>query len=329
MPLKSLLALAALALGGASASTELNLQPNVALFQKFKADFNREYASAKEEAERFEIFVANMERAAEYQALDQGASYGVTLHADLTEEEFREKWLGMASKPDTSDFPVAANIPETNATSIDWVAKGAVTPVKNQGQCGSCWAFSTTGNLEGVGFVKSGKLESLSEQQLVDCDTKQDHGCQGGLPSNAYKYIMDNKGIDTEQSYPYKGVGGNCAAKQGTTGATISNWTAISQDEKQIAAQLVERGPLSIGINAGPMQLYAGGVACPWKILCNPKQLDHGVLIVGFGTDEKKGDYWKIKNSWGAGWGEKGYYRICRGKGACGLNTMVTSSEMN
>jgi|EP00945_MAST-04E_sp_MAST-4E-sp1_P005677 cathepsin F len=327
---KTLALLALVAVSATAMSVETSLNKPTVLFAKFKKDFNRVYKSAEEEAKRFAIFVENIEIAAEYQRLDKGAVYTVTQHMDLSREEFAATWLGMASKPDTSDFPVAEDIPETNETSIDWVAKGAVTPVKNQGQCGSCWAFSTTGNLEGVGFLKNNKLVSLSEQQLVDCDTKTgDKGCQGGLPSNAYKYILGNKGIDTEASYPYQGVGETCAATKGTVGATISNWTAISQDEKQIAAQLVARGPLSIGINAGPMQFYGGGVSCPWKVLCNPKQLDHGVLIVGFGTDASKGDYWKIKNSWGPGWGEQGYYRICRGKGACGLNTMVTSSEMN
>ena len=296
--------------------------------EQFKQKFNKVYSSVEEEAKRLAIFAANLEIAAEYQAADSGATYGVTQHSDLTQEEFRQQFLGLVHKPEDLELPVAADIQPTTVDSIDWVQKGAVTPVKNQGQCGSCWAFSTTGNLEGVNFLKTGKLVSLSEQQLVDCDTKfGDHGCQGGLPSNAYKYILSNKGIDTEQSYPYKGVGGTCQAKQGKVGVSITNWTKISQDETQIAAQLVKRGPLSIGINAGPMQFYGGGVSCPWKILCNPKQLDHGVLIVGYGTDSQKGDYWKIKNSWGPGWGEQGYYRICRGKGACGLNTMVTSAE--
>ena len=319
-----------LALTATVAYAAIPMKLNIAnlKFKQFKKDFNKIYETVEEEAKRLAIFTANLEIAAEYQAADEGAIYGVTQHSDLTQEEFRQKFLGLAQKPEDLDLPVAEDIAPTAESSIDWVAKGAVTPVKNQGQCGSCWAFSTTGNLEGVTFLKTGKLVSLSEQQLVDCDKKfGDQGCQGGLPSNAYKYILANKGIDTEESYPYKGVGGTCEAKQGKVGVSITNWTAISQDETQIAAQLVKRGPLSIGINAGPMQFYGGGVACPWKVLCNPKQLDHGVLIVGYGTDPKKGDYWKIKNSWGSGWGEKGYYRICRGKGACGLNTMVTSAE--
>jgi len=295
-------------------------------FEKFKRDFGKVYETAKEEARRLEIFTRNLVLAETYSSLD-GASYGVTPHADLTLTEFRQRMgLDASLRPSTKHMPVAKDLPLLgDNAAIDWTSKGAVTPVKNQGQCGSCWAFSTTGNLEGVSFLKTGKLVSLSEQQLVDCDTKQDQGCQGGLPSNAFEYIIQNGGIDTEDSYPYKGVGGSCEATKGTEGATISNWTKISTNEDQIAAQLTQRGPLSIGINAGMMQMYTGGVACPWKILCNPQSLDHGVLIVGHGTDNGK-DYWKIKNSWGKGWGEEGYYRICKGQGACGLNQMVTSA---
>eukprot|EP00938_MAST-03A_sp_MAST-3A-sp1_P004566 g4566.t1 len=299
---------------------------NLELFNKFKADHGKTYESTIEEAHRYGVFKANLGMIDQLNSLEQGtATYGVTKFADLTADEFKEQYLGLSgSLPE--DAPVARDIEVTDVDSIDWVEKGAVTPVKNQGQCGSCWAFSTTGNIEGVTFLKTGNLVSLSEQELVDCDKNYgDMGCQGGLPSNAYKFVLAEGGIDTESSYSYSGTGGTCKESSGKVGATISNWTAISTDETQIASQLVQRGPLSIGINAAMMQLYMGGVANPLDILCNKKNLDHGVLIVGYGTDSGK-DYWKIKNSWGSGWGEKGYYRIIRGKGKCGLNTMVTSA---
>jgi len=147
-------------------------------------------------------------------------------------------------------------------------------------------------------------LTSLSEQQLVDCD-KVDAGCNGGLPSNAYEYIMQAGGIESESSYPYTAMDGSCKVDQSKFVAKVSNWTAVSKDEDQIAAFLVEHGPLSIGINAEWMQFYMGGVSDP--LFCSPSRLDHGVLITGYGTHNGK-PYWSIKNSWGDGWGEKGYY---------------------
>ena len=132
----------------------------------------------------------------------------------------------------------------------------------------------------------------------MDCDKAQDQGCQGGLPSNAFDYLIKNGGIDTEASYPYTGKGGACLFSAAKVGATISSWEAVSSDEDQLAAYVAAHGPVSIGINAGPMQWYMGGIANPPSFLCNPKQLDHGVLIVGFGEDGGK-QYWIIKNSWG------------------------------
>merc|ERR1712045_948731 len=148
-------------------------------------------------------------------------------------------------------------------------------------------AFATVANIEGAGFVANKKLLSLSEQELVDCDTKTgDQGCSGGLPSNAYKdMIQSNLGLELESAYPYEAKNGQCKSQASSEKAFISGYVSISTDEDQIAAALIKYGPLAIGINAGPMQMYSGGVAKPWKILCNPKKLDHGVAIVGFGVD--------------------------------------------
>jgi len=218
---------------------------------------------------------------------------------------------------DTNDTP----------TSYDWRTKGAVTPVKNQGQCGSCWAFATIGNIEGAGFVTTGKLVSLSEQELVECDRASggDEGCKGGLPSNAYKYMIANKlGLELENDYPYTGQDKKtCGAAPTKEKVFIGGWSPIAKDEDQIAAALVKYGPLAIGIDALPMQLYFGGIM-DLGILC-PPSLDHGVTIVGFDDTGAK-PYWVIKNSWGASWGEKGYLRIVKGKSACGLNQEVTTA---
>merc|ERR1712203_929744 len=154
-------------------------------------------------------------------------------------------------------------------------------------------------------------------------------GCQGGLPSNAFQFLISSKtGLEAESKYPYTARDGSCRVQKADELVFITSYKKISTDEAQIAAALVQYGPLSIGINAGPMQFYRGGVAHPWKIFCNPKSLDHGVAIVGFGEDKGK-KYWTIRNSWGETWGEKGYYRIVRGTGACGLNTMVATATMD
>jgi cathepsin F len=301
------------------------------LFKEFMQTTAKVYDSEEESIKRFGIFVENLGSIKQAQMADAGATYShLSPFADWTMEEFGARNTlkahlfdkeNMAQAPllDVSDLP----------TSFDWREKGAVNPVKNQGGCGSCWAFSTVANIEGVNFLKTQQLLSLSEQELVDCDKKTgDQGCQGGLPSNAFKDMIENKiGLELESTYPYEGSDGRCKATQASEKVFISNWTMISTDEDQIAAALIKYGPLSIGINAGPMQFYFGGIANPWKIFCNPKSLDHGVAIVGFGEQSGK-KYWIIRNSWGPQWGEKGYYRIIRGKGACGLNTMVATSSI-
>jgi len=163
----------------------------------------------------------------------------------------------------------------------------------------------------------------LSEQELVDCD-KNDNGCNGGLPSNAYKdLISNNQGLELESSYGYTARGGACQADSKKEVVFLKSWVPVSTAEDDIAAALMKYGPLSIGINAGPMQMYMGGIADPW--FCNPAALDHGVAIVAFGKEDYK-QFWVIKNSWGGSWGEEGYYRIIRGKGKCGLNRMVTTA---
>ena len=322
----------------------------------------------KEEYERrVEIFRQNWEKAIERERDDRkgggSAKHGVTKFFDLSEEEFREQYLGLLAATPSSSSSSSSSCSSSSCKQqenllrkhemeapsdedleklpqyYDWRARGAVTPVKDQGQCGSCWTFSTTGAIEGANFIKTGKLVSLSEQQLLDCDVgcapdipnACDSGCNGGLPSNAMEYIVEHGGLDTEKSYPYKAIKGDkCRAKEGKLGATISNFTFVGKNETHMAHALVKHGPLSIGINAAWMQSYVGGVACPW--LCNKDALDHGVLIVGYGEEGfapvrlHKEPYWVIKNSWGMGWGEEGYYRICKDKGNCGVNNMVVAA---
>lgn len=298
-------------------------------FQEFVKLHNKSYSSSSEWEARLATFADNLQTVYHVQQAEEGsAQYShLSPFADLSPDEFSERHglLGLENFLVQADENVEI-LYTAVPSSLDWVEKGAVNPVKNQGACGSCWAFSTVANIEGAGFVETGKLVSLSEQELVDCDTNGDHGCKGGLPSNAYQdMIKNNLGLELESMYPYAGRNGACAVKKRQEIAFIQGWKRISTDEAQIAAALVQYGPLSIGLNAGPMQWYMGGIAHPFKLLCNPKKIDHGVAIVGFGTEGRR-NYWKVRNSWGTSWGEEGYYRIVRGVGACGLNSMVTTA---
>lgn len=299
-------------------------------FKAFKLKHNKVYGSPRDEAKRFMVFCENMEKVKEYQKQEQGsATYGATKFADISETEFKNHYLGLkVTKPKGFKNGLQpAEIPkESFPDSWDWRDHNAVTPVKNQGSCGSCWAFSTTGNVEGQWALVNKKLYSLSEQELVDCD-KIDEGCNGGLPSQAYEAIMKIGGLETEKDYKYDGYDEKCKFNRSEVVVTLSGAVNISKNETEMAAWLYKNGPISIGINAFAMQFYLGGIAHPWKIFCNPQSLDHGVLIVGYGS-EKGEPYWIVKNSWGADWGRQGYYYVYRGDGTCGLNEMCTSAKV-
>ncbi|KAI4484507.1 hypothetical protein M0804_007073 [Polistes exclamans] len=304
------------------------------LFEEFTVNFNKNYLSEQEKTNRFEVFKTNLRIIERLRRYEQGTGeYGVTMFADLTSEEFKKQYLGL--RPDLrleNHIPMPqAKIPNIELPiEYDWRHYNAVTPVKNQGQCGSCWAFSVTGNVEGQYAIKHGKLLSLSEQELVDCD-ELDDACNGGLPDNAYRAIENLGGLELEMDYPYKGIDEKCYFNKNKAKVEIVSAVNITSNETQMAQWLVENGPISIGINANAMQFYIGGISHPYKFLCNPYNLDHGVLIVGYGIRKyplfkKELPYWVIKNSWGLRWGESGYYRVYRGDGTCGVNQMATSA---
>ncbi|GAB2253083.1 hypothetical protein Droror1_Dr00005930 [Drosera rotundifolia] len=314
-------------------------------FDLFKSRFNKQYSTQEEHDRRFAIFKANLRRAQRNQELDPSAEHGVTKFSDLTPREFREglglrrggrrgrgKRLGLPADARQAPVLPTGNLPK----DFDWREHGAVTGVKDQGSCGSCWSFSTTGALEGSNYLATGKLVSLSEQQLVDCDHECDPelagscdaGCNGGLMNNAFEYILKAGGVQREEDYAYTGRDGTCKFDKSKVATTVSNFSVVSLDEDQIAANLVKNGPLAVGINAAYMQTYIGGVSCPYICLRN---LDHGVLLVGYGSAGyapirfKEKPYWIIKNSWGENWGENGYYKICRGRNVCGVDSMVST----
>uniref|UniRef100_A0A0B7ATS0 Cathepsin F n=1 Tax=Arion vulgaris TaxID=1028688 RepID=A0A0B7ATS0_9EUPU len=295
-------------------------------FREFRNKHNRVYGSSDETNLRFKIFCDNMEKVKIIQAAEQGsAQYGATVFADISEEEFRKLYLGFKAPITPKRQWPKAQIPnEPIPESWDWRDHNAVTSVKNQGGCGSCWAFSTTGNIEGQWALKSKNLLSLSEQELVDCD-KLDQGCNGGYMYDAYEAIIGLGGIETESEYKYTGQDQSCQFNKSEVVVKLTGAVNISKDEGEMAAWLYKNGPIAIGINAIPMQFYLWGIAHPWKFFCDPNALDHGVLIVGYGKKGKE-PYWIIKNSWGPHWGREGYYYIYRGDGSCGLNTMCSSA---
>lgn len=311
-------------------------------FTTFIQEHGKQYSTREEYLHRLGVFSKNLLRAAEHQLLDPTAVHGVTPFSDLSEEEFEAKYLGVKGGGLNSKNSELATAPLMDVNDLqlpedfDWREKGAVTEVKTQGACGACWAFSSTGVLEGANFIATGKLRNLSEQQLVDCDhacdasekDACDDGCSGGLMTNAYSYLIKAGGIESEESYPYTGKSGKCKFDAEKIAVKVENFTNIPGDEDQMAAYLVNHGPLAVGLNAVFMQTYIGGVSCP--LICSKKRVNHGVLIVGYGSKGfsilRLGNkpYWIIKNSWGKRWGENGYYKLCRGQGMCGMNTMVS-----
>ena len=233
---------------------------------------------------------------------------------------------------------------KTLPDSVDWVTNGAVTPVKNQGQCGSCWSFSTTGSLEGAFYLKTGTLDSFSEQQLVDCDNRQnkenkgkDMGCNGGLMDNAFSWIEKNNGLCTEDSYPYESgttkTPGSCQTScDVVSGSDITSFTDVTPKSDEAMMTALSQQPVSIAIEADQkdFQLYKSGV---FTGSCGTN-LDHGVLAVGYGTSEDGTDFYKVKNSWGTTWGDDGYILLGRGddfnkgSGQCGMLLSASYPEV-
>jgi len=297
----------------------------LSVFSVWKTAHAKQYVSADEEVLRQAIFEANLARVNAHNAKGLPWTMGMNEFGDLTPAEFAAARIGgyvPRKLRGSNSQTVGAGDVSVLPASVDWTSKGAVTPVKNQGQCGSCWAFSTTGSVEGINEINGKGLISVSEQQLVDCSGAYGNmGCNGGLMDNAFQYIIANGGLCTEAAYPYTAQDGTCKTSCTKT-VKIAGYKDVTASNDIALATAVAQQPVSVAIEAdqSSFQFYNGGVL---TAACGTS-LDHGVLAVGYGTSAGT-EYWKVKNSWGASWGMNGYVLLARGSqynggsGQCGI----------
>ena len=323
------------------------IELNQLQWESFKLEHGKSYENKDIESTRRMTFVSNQQRIDHFHRHQEEAkdfSLAMNHLADMDAFEVAATMNGY-KLPATGGQSALRNSPEAQKflddilnddsievpDEIDWrQTLGRVSEVKNQGECGSCWAFASTGALEGqenrTGKALNGVTE-LSEQNLVDC-VKADYGCQGGIMKDAFDYIKAEGGIDSEQSYPYEGVTRKCRFKKDKVAFTDAGSAILPVGDEQKLKEVVAKfGPVAVAIDASSFwfQLYHKGVYYNKHCKSKEEELDHGVLVVGYGTDPRKGDYWIVKNSWGPHWGEKGYIRMARNRSNnCGIATTAT-----
>jgi C1A family cysteine protease len=308
----------AFALIASAAATTISPEVMTA-FKNFQVKYGKTY-SDNEWATRLNVFATNLEKVnkqnEEHVLVGGEAVFGVTQFMDLTAEEFKATYL--TYKPSNSTVPrVSIELDGDLASDVDWRTKGAVTAVKDQGQCGSCWAFSATEAIESYSFLSTGKLPILSPQQINSCD-KTDDGCNGGNTETAYAYVKSAGGIETEASYPYTsggGITGRCKFNSANIAVSITGYKPVARGESNLQAAL-NNGPVSVCLAAEAFQTYNSGIL---KV-CRG-QIDHCVQAVGYDSTD---NYWIVRNSWATSWGEQGYIRIEMGKDLCHIADDVT-----
>jgi C1A family cysteine protease len=289
-------------------------------WSEYKRLYNKAFTPA-EDLKREKIYNANMKIADEMSAKNPLAKFGHNEFSHMSAAEFKVYHNAEAyyKREAENNKNVEQYVPKLSAaavTKIDWRKKGAVTYVKNQGQCGSCWSFSTTGGIEGAWFNAGHDLVAVSEQEFVSCD-QNDDGCNGGLMQNAFKWAIDSWSgwVTSESAYPYVSGMGQVPACEYTGKPKVSQITSyktVAHSETAIATALVDVGPIPIAVDATSWQTYSGGILTN----CVSSQVDHGVLLVGMDLDNSP-KYWIVKNSWGQSWGEEGYIRIGYGTDQC------------
>ncbi|KAL6070892.1 Cysteine proteinase [Balamuthia mandrillaris] len=293
------------------------------LFKNFMAEYQKEYPTEEERLYRLSVFKSNLEVAKEQARLNPAASFGVTKFSDLTIQEFEQFYLmpNLAAIPREEVLLEEEELEDVAAlpTSFDWKDKGAVTAVKNQGQCGSCWAFSATEEIESMWFLAGNPLPLLSEQQVVDCDPTS-YGCSGGWPYSAYEYVIQAGGIEGESDYPYTAQDGQCSFQKSKVISKLVKWysSTNNRNETQMQVVLQQKGPLSVCVAASTWATYRSGVLTS----CD-NGINHCVQATGFqnmvGNDGNTYPVWNIRNSWGTGWGMDGYIYLERNKDMCAL----------
>ena len=302
-------------------------------FQQFITKYDKHYSSLEEYMARFKVFADSLKRP------HLGMSYktGITKFSDMTRQEFRKTYLnldfnalaGKNVKP--AKFVSNGEAPE----ELDYIKEGYLLGVKDQGSCGSCYAFGVIANIEGQYYKKYKKNKEFSEQMIVDCDTL-DAGCNGGLMEYTFEWLKTNGGIMSMEDYPYKGRQQTCKADESKydPDAVVVDWQKLGDaetlspvDEEELKEFLYATGPLTIGINADPLQFYFSGIINLSEDECDPSGMNHAVTLVGYGTEEDT-PYWLVRNSWGENWGEDGYFRIYRGNGVCGVNYYITTGVL-
>jgi C1A family cysteine protease len=293
-------------------------------FSEWMNTHGRTYAGLTELMYRRDVYEANLNKIDAHNSGEHTWKMGVNKFADLTADEFKARFTGGYSGAKKHSKKTHGNFKQRVSTKdlpagIDWRTEGAVTPVKNQQQCGSCWSFSTTGAIEGAWAITRGQLTSLSEQQLIDCSSAEgNQGCNGGMMDYAFQYVIQNGGLTTESNYPYTATGpNNCSAAGKAIAATISGYTDVPPNSDAALMAAVAKQPVSVAIEAdqASFQFYTSGVM---TAACGTN-LDHGVLVVGYNSAA-----WIVKNSWGPDWGDSGYIQLARGDaydpaGQCGI----------
>ena len=304
--------------------------PYISKFINYIKDYNKVYSSVDEINHVFNNFVNNVKLIENHDEYKHGYSIGINQFTDMSKSEFNSfvkdtciiskvnsnKCLTFNSKKSNEELP----------DKIDWREHNVVTPVKNQGMCGSCWSFSATGAMEGAWAIKNKNLISFSEQQLVDCSGSYgDDGCDGGLMDYAFLYAIDN-GICSEDDIPYKGNEGNCKSCENPI--SMVSCVDVTPKNQIHLKEAVSYGPVSVSIEADTsiFQSYKNGIIS--SVGCGTN-LNHGVLIVGYGAETDGTMYWIVKNSWGPEWGDSGYVKIARSEdisdpGICGISLQAS-----